>query len=155
MTDASAPRLLVVHHTPSPAMHEMLEAVLAGTADPDLDAVEITVRSALSATASDVLAADAFLLGSPINIGYISGALKHFFDQVYYPTLLDRRGAPFGVWLHGSGDATGAVRAIDAITAGLGWKRAHDDVIAIGGVDRDVLDRCHSLGATLAAVGGA
>ncbi|WP_040167567.1 flavodoxin family protein [Microbacterium gorillae] len=146
------PRVLVVHHTPSPGMQQMLEAVLAGTRDPELDPVDVVVRSALRATASDVFEADAFLLGSPVNIGYISGALKHFFDQVYYPTLLDRRGAPFGLWLHGSSDATGAVRAVDAITTGLGWQRAHEDVIALGTVDVAIEDRCHSLGATLAAL---
>lgn len=152
MSDAGGPRLLVVHHTPSPGMQRMLEAVLAGTRDPELDPVDVVVRSALAATASDVLAADAYLLGTPVYIGYMSGALKHFFDQVYYPTLMDRRGAPFGLWLHGSTDAAGAVRAVDAITTGLGWQRAHDDVISIGEVDAAVDERCYSLGATVAAL---
>lgn len=146
------PRLLVIHHTPSVGMQQMLEAVLAGTRDPDVPSCDVIVRAALAATAPDVLEADAFLLGSPVNIGYISGALKHFFDQIYYPTLHARQGAPFGVWLHGATDAAGAVRAIDAITTGLGWRRGHDDVIAIGGVSAGVEEQCYSLGATIAAL---
>ncbi|MCA0448569.1 MAG: flavodoxin, partial [Proteobacteria bacterium] len=98
-------------------MQQMLEAVLAGARDPELDPVEVTVRPALAATASDVLAAQGFLLGTPANIGYMSGALKHFFDQIYYPTLLAAQGAPFGLWVHGGSDTTGAVRAVEAITA--------------------------------------
>ena len=79
------PRLLVVHHTPSPAMQAVLEAVEEGVAL--VEDVELVVRPALSAGAADLLAADGVLLGTPANIGYMSGALKHFFDTVYYPCL--------------------------------------------------------------------
>lgn len=144
------PRLLVVHHTPSPAMQQMLEAVLAGARDPDIDGVEVMVKPALEATASDVLAAQGFLLGTPANIGYMAGALKHFFDQIYYPTLLARTRAPYGLWVHGADDVTGAVRAVHAITGGLGWRQVHDDVEVTGAVTRDDEAACESLGGTVA-----
>lgn len=73
------PRLLIVHHTPSPHCQEMFEAVLAGASDPEIEGVEVLRRPALSVSPSDMLAADGYLLGSPANLGYISGALKHFF----------------------------------------------------------------------------
>ena len=77
------PRLLVVHHTSSPALRAMLESVVAGARDPELAeaGIDVVVSPALAATVPDVLAADAFVLGTPANIGYMSGALKHFFDQ--------------------------------------------------------------------------
>jgi multimeric flavodoxin WrbA len=78
---AAMPTLLIVHHTPSPAMQDMLEAVLAGARDDAIEDVDVQIRPALGATVPDVLAADGYLLGTPANIGYISGALKHFFDQ--------------------------------------------------------------------------
>src|SRR5690625_2601097 len=80
-------RLLVVHHTPSPGMDAMLESVLSGARHEDITGVDVVTEPALSATASDVLAADGILLGTPANIGYMSGALKHFFDQIYYLCL--------------------------------------------------------------------
>src|SRR5262245_65109859 len=83
----AVPRLLVVHHTPSPSMHSMLDAVRSGATDDAIEGVEVVVKAALSATATDALAADAYLLGSPANLGYISGALKHFFDEIYYPCI--------------------------------------------------------------------
>lgn len=147
-----ATRLLVVHHTPSPAMQQLLEAVLAGAHDPDITGVEVVVRPALSATAVDVLAADGFVLGTPANIGYMSGALKHFFDQIYYPTLLARAGAPYGLWVHGADDTEGATRAVHRIATGLSWKRAHDDVRVTGPISAADTDAAYSLGATLAAV---
>ena len=86
--------LLVVHHTPSPATRELLEAVLAGTRDPEIVGVDVVVRPALAATLPDVLDADGYLFGTTANFGYMSGALKYFFDNVYYPSLDHVAGGP-------------------------------------------------------------
>jgi NAD(P)H-dependent FMN reductase len=145
------PRLLVVHHTTSPALQAMLEAVVSGARDPELEGIDVAVTPALAATAVDVLAADGFLLGTPANIGYMSGALKHFFDQIYYPCLQAKTGAPYGLYVHGTNDTTGAVRAVTAIAKGLGWAQAFNPVETTGSVDRDVERRCYELGATVAA----
>ena len=144
-------RLLVVHHTPSPATHAMLLAVLDGARDRSIAGVEVSVRAALHATASDVLDADGYVLGSPVNLGYLSGALKHFFDQIYYPCLEDTRGRPFGVFLHGNADATGAVRAVQTITTGLGWRAAAPILEVAGEPAARDLDACRELGAAMAA----
>src|SRR5690349_21015812 len=106
------PTLLVVHHTPSPPMHALFEAVLAGASDDRIAGVEVVARPALTATAIDVLGADGYVLGTPANLGYISGALKHFFDQIYYPCLDATRRRPYGLYVHGNSDTTGAVRAV-------------------------------------------
>ena len=145
-------RLLVVHHTPSPATRELLESVLAGTRAVGLEAVRVDVHPALSATATDLLAADGVLLGTPANIGYMSGALKHFFDTVYYPTLGAKNGMPYGYWVHGNNDTEGASRAIESIAGGLGWRLAAAPVTATGALDAIVRESCFELGGTLAAV---
>jgi multimeric flavodoxin WrbA len=145
------PRLLVVHHTTSPSLESMLNAALAGTREPELREVTVVLAPALAASVPDVLAADGFLLGTPANIGYMSGALKHFFDQIYYPCLHAKRAAPFGLYVHGSSDTTGAVRAVASITTGLGWSQVSAPVVATGPVGKDVERDCHELGATIAA----
>lgn len=146
------PRLLVVHHTPSPALQEMLESALAGARDDSVAGVEVVVRPALTAAVVDALEADGYLLGTPANIGYVSGALKHFFDTIYYPCLEATRGRPFAAYVHGNLDVTGAVRAIESITTGLGW-RAVAPVLTVSGApaaaDREAL---YELGGTLAAL---
>ena len=129
----------------------MFEAVRAGASDPVIEGVDLVVKAALEATASDVLAADGYVLGSPVNLGYISGALKHFFDTVYYPCLESTVGRPFGLYLHANNDATGALRAVETITTGLRWKRAAADVVVVGEPTRDDLDACVNLGGTIAA----
>ena len=60
---------------------------MAGARDDRIEGVTVITKPALAATASDVLAADGYVLGTPANLGYMSGALKHFFDNVYYPCL--------------------------------------------------------------------
>ena len=145
------PTLLVVHHTPSPTMQEMLEAVLAGARTDEIEGVGVQVRPALSATAVDVLGADGYILGTPANIGYMSGALKHFFDCIYYPVLEATIGRPYGLYVHGASDTTGAVRGVEAITTGLKWKAALPHVLVTGGLDQASRDACWELGATVAA----
>ena len=149
--DEGVARLLIVHHTPSPALHAMLEAVRDGTRADGIDGVEVVVRAALSATASDVLAADGYLLGTPANLGSMSGALKHFFDTVYYPCLEDTIGRPYGVYVHGNDDVDGALRDIGRIVTGLRWVEAQAPVRVTGAPDRAALDACWELGAALAA----
>jgi NAD(P)H-dependent FMN reductase len=145
------PRLLVVHHTPSPALQDLLEAVLAGATDDAVAGVDVVARPALVATEVDALEADGYVLGTPANIGYMSGALKHFFDRVYYPCLSATGRRPYGLYVHGNDDTAGAVRAVETITASLGWRPAHAPVSVVGAPDRDARDRCWDLGATLAA----
>src|SRR5205823_12593418 len=124
--------LLIVHHTPSPALHAMFDAAMSGARDDRIDGVEVVARPALSATAVDVLGADGYLLGTPANLGYMSGALKHFFDQVYYPCLEATRRRPFGLYVHGGMDTGGAVRAVESITGGLQWRAVRPPVCRTG-----------------------
>ena len=145
------PRLLIAHHTPSPSCQAMLEAVRAGATDDAIEGVEVVLRPALAATATDVLEADAYLLGTPANIGYMSGALKHFFDQIYYPVLEHTTGRGYGLFVHGNNDTTGAERAVASIATGLGWKPVRDVVRVVGEVGQADLDACWELGAATAA----
>jgi NAD(P)H-dependent FMN reductase len=125
--------------------------VVAGAGDPAIEQVEVVVRAALAASAVDVLEADGYLLGTPANIGYMSGALKHFFDQIYYPCLRATVGRPYGLFVHGNSDTTGAVRAVEAIATGLRWKLVQAPVSVIGHPGRADLEACIELGAAVAA----
>jgi NAD(P)H-dependent FMN reductase len=144
-------RLLIVHHTPSPACQDLLDAAVAGARDPAIEGVEVVVRPALGATASDVLDADGYLLGTPANLGYMSGALKHFFDTVYYPCLDATIGRTYGLYVHGNLDVAGAVLSVEKVVTGLQWRRAQADLTVLGTPTVDDLAAATELGATLAA----
>ncbi len=146
-----AKKLLVVHHTPSPNTRELLEAVLAGVNDPDIDGVDVIVRPALAATLPDMLDADGYLFGTTANFGYMSGALKHFFDTVYYPSMDHVAGRPYGLWVHGNNDTVGAVAAVGKLATGLSLTQAADVLEVVGAIDAAVRERAYELGGTLAA----
>jgi multimeric flavodoxin WrbA len=144
-------RLLVVHHTTSPRLQVLLEAVLSGAGDEAIQDVTVLARSALAATAIDVLGADGYLLGTPANLGYMSGALKHFLDQIYYPCLEATVGRPYGLYVHGDSDTTGARAGGRGDHPGPGMAPCPGPVAVLGDPSREDLQACWELGAAIAA----
>ena len=158
-------RLLIVHHSPTAGMRALTEAVVAGANDEEIEGVEVVVRPALEATADDVLGADGYLLGTPANFGYMSGALKHFFDSTFLQvggSLSDTgaagqssgrtTGRPFGLYVHGRYDLTGAVRSVMSITGALGWRQAASVLEVLGDVDANHHEAAYELGGTVSAL---
>jgi len=159
------PRLLVVHHSPTRSLRALTEKVVAGARDDAIEGVEVLARPALEASADDVLGADGYLLGTPANFGYMSGALKHFFDSTFLaiggalsptgaPSESEGRTArrPFGLYVHGRYDTVGAVRSVLSIVGALGWRQAAAVLEVLGDVEQPHLDAAYDLGGTLAAL---
>ncbi|HLS40852.1 MAG TPA: NAD(P)H-dependent oxidoreductase [Ornithinicoccus sp.] len=159
------PTLLVVHHSPTRGVRALTDAVLAGTRDEAIEGVDVVERPALEATAEDVLAADGYLLGTPANFGYMSGALKHFFDSTFLRVggALSSTGAaeesagatagrPFGLYVHGRYDTQGAVRSVLSIVGALGWRQAAEVLEVLGDVTEEHRAAAYELGGTLAAL---
>ena len=158
-------RLLIVHHSPTRSMRALTDAVVAGAHDDAIEGVEVVVRPALEATAEDVLGADGYLLGTPANFGYMSGALKHFFDSTFLQvggSLSDTgaadqssgtsSGRPFGLYVHGRYDTTGAIRSGLSITGALGWRQAAGVLEVLGDLDESHHESAYELGGTLSAL---
>ena len=133
-------RLLIVHHTVSPSTSAVLDSIVEGARDRSIEGVDVVLRPALTASAVDALEADGYLIAGPVNLGYLAGAVKHFFDTVYYPCLDATAGRPYGAVLHAGGPpgdpgqversgAEGALRALDSITTGLRWKAAQKPLV--------------------------
>jgi NAD(P)H-dependent FMN reductase len=156
-------RLLVVHHSPTEAVRRLTDAVVAGAHDDAIEGVEVVVRPALEANAADVLGADGYLLGTTANFGYMSGALKHFFDTIFLEAggaLSDDGSAspaaggkkPFGLWVHGRYDTTGAVRSVLSIVQALPWTQAAEVLEVLGDVTDEHTEAAYERGGTLAAL---
>lgn len=145
------PRLLLVHHSPTDLTRRIARAVLAGTQFEGLGGVEVLEKPALESTSDDVLAADGYILGTTANFGYISGALKHFFDSTYNDTREATAKRPFSYWIHGGYDTTGAENAMKGITTGYGWSLVAAPLVFTGAVDAEHLESAQELGATVAA----
>jgi multimeric flavodoxin WrbA len=144
-------RLLIVHHSPTPNLQAILAAVVAGARHEDVEGVDVVVTQALEATVDDVLAADGYVIGTSANIGYLSGAVKHFFDVTFDAASEQTGGRPFGYYVHGRSDTSGAERAMESITTGIGWRRVTDPLCFLGDPDAVHLAAASELGATVAA----
>lgn len=148
---SSPKRLLIVAHTPSENTQRMLEAVLRGARHPDIENVETHHIAPLQANADDVLAADAIILGTTENLGYMSGALKDFFDRIYYPCLEKTQGRPYALWIRAGHDGTGTRRAVETIVTGLRWRAAREPLVCRGTYQDAFLAQCEELGMYMAA----
>lgn len=146
-------KLLIVAHMPSPNTQAMADQVLAGARSTkiDTDSIEATLKSPFVADATDVLETDAIILSTTENLGYMSGALKDFFDRIYYPCLEKKQGMAYGLCIRAGHDGTGTQRAIASITTGLRWRLAQEVLLCRGEFREDFLSDCYQLGLALAA----
>ena len=143
--------LLIVHHSQSGTTSQMAEAVIRGAQSPEIVNVEVRTRSALEATAADLLWCDAFILGTPENFGYMSGAMKYFLDRSYYECLDRIDGRPYALFVRAGNDGTGAIASLQRILKGLAVREVQDPVLIAGEFDATRLVECEELGMTMAA----
>ena len=143
--------LLIVAHAPSPNTRKLAEATLRGAQHPDVDNISSKWIPPLQAGADDVRAADGIILGTTENLGYMSGALKDFFDRTYYEIIEEKQGLPCAVYIRAGLDGTGTRRALESILGGLRWKLVQDIMICHGKWRDEFEDQCEELGMTMAA----
>jgi multimeric flavodoxin WrbA len=163
-------QLLILHHSPTTSLAALTDAVVAGANDDAIEGVEVRVLEALAfargeAGHGDLLEADGYVLGTTANFGYMSGAMKHVFDSTFLQIggALSADGSgeesagattkrPFGLYVHGRYDTTGAVRSVLSITGALGWRQGFDVLEAMGDVTRADTESAYELGGTIAAL---
>jgi multimeric flavodoxin WrbA len=145
-----ARHLLVVHHSRTGSTTILRDDVLAGAADAGGD-VDVRSIGAFDAGPDDVAWADAVVLCTPANFGYMSGALKDFFERVYHPSLDRTAGLPYGLVVKGETDVDGAVASVERIVAGLKWRAIAPPVAVVGAVTEESRTAARELGAMVAA----
>ncbi len=142
--------LLVVSHCPSPNTIALRESLLEAIAEQALENISVTSLSPFDTQPEHVIAADAIILGTTENLGYMSGALKDFFDRCYYPVLEKKQGLPFTFWVRAGHDGTGTCRAIKSITTGLRWRLIQEPLVCKGEFQEAFKEQLAELGLTIA-----
>jgi multimeric flavodoxin WrbA len=144
-------KLLIISHTPSDNTRTMTEAVVRGASSKDIEGIELRVMLPLDTVPDDVMWADGIILGTTENFGYMSGAMKDFFDRIYYPCLEETEAMPYSLFIRAGNDGLGAKSSIERIVAGLCWKQVQEPLVCKGAWRDAFLDSCEELGMTMAA----
>jgi multimeric flavodoxin WrbA len=124
--------LLIIAHAPSPNTRALAEAALAGARDPDAGAASSRLVSPFDVTAADLFEADAVLIGTTENIGYMAGATKDMFDRCYNDWLGQTEAKPVAVYIRAGLDGTATRRALEAIIGAQRWRLVAPPLILHG-----------------------
>ena len=128
----------------------MTDAVVAGLEAGAGANLAFTLKTALEAVPEDVLACDGLIMLTPENFGYMSGAMKYFFDRIYYPCLDHTQGLPYALIIRAGNDGAGAKQSVERIVTGLAWRPIAEPIVSKGEFREDILDCCHELGESFA-----
>ncbi len=144
-------QLLVVFQSRSGGAQALCDALVDGAQDDLITGVDVVVRPATAAAASDVERCDGLALVTPEHFGSMAGLVKDFFERIYYAVIDSKRGLPYVLAVKGGQDGLGTVSSVEKIATGLGWRRVLEPVIVVGDVNDDQRAACWELGATFSA----
>ena len=144
-------QILLITHAPSPNTEKMVAAVIKGVSNPEICNVDIRYLPPLEIQAKDIISAQAIILGTTENLGYMSGLIKDVFDRCYYDCLEKTQGMPFAFFIRAGHDGTGTRKAIETITTGLRWRMVQEPLICIGDFQESFIAECEELGMFMAA----
>ena len=150
-TSTARKTLLIIAHTPSENTQRLLQAVLNGAKHPDLTDIQVRSLAPLETQVDDILSANAIIIGTTENLGYMAGLTKDLFDRTYYGCIEHTQALPFAFYIRAGHDGTGTKRAIETITTGLRWKLAQEPLILKGDFDEGFIAQCEELGLAMAA----
>lgn len=143
--------LLIIAHAPSENTQRMRDAVIRGASNDEISNVTMNYRSPLDTRPTDIKAAQALIIGTTENLGYMAGLIKDVFDRCYYECLESTQGLPFTFYVRAGHDGTGTRRAIESIAKGLRWRIVQEPLICRGEFNEEFITQCEDLGLTMAA----
>ena len=124
--------LLIVAHVPSVNTQRLAQLAQQAITPELIDNVSVVLKTPLATTVDDVLQADAIIIGTTENFGYMAGLTKDFFERIYYPVLEQKQGLPVACYIRAGLDGTGSKRAVESIVTGLRWRWIQPPLILKG-----------------------
>ncbi|PIE43776.1 MAG: flavodoxin [Gammaproteobacteria bacterium] len=129
----------------------MADAVLKGARNPDIENVDVRHLAPLDTKAADINSANAIIIGTTENLGYMAGLVKDVFDRCFYECLDKTEAMPFAFYIRAGHDGTGTRRAVESITKGLRWRLVQEPLVCRGEFQPEFIVNCEELGLSMAA----
>jgi len=148
---SNSKKLLIICHAPSKNTTRMLKALVGGAKSDEIANVEVISIPPLDTTPEDIKTAQAVIIGTTENLGYMAGLTKDVFDRCFYECLEHTEGLPFTFYVRAGNDGTGTRRAIESITTGLSWRLVQEPLICRGDFTEEFVTQCEDLGMSMAA----
>ena len=111
-------QLLIIWHSMTGGSEALARAAYDGACR--AQGVNVEMLNADDVGAAQVMAADGYLFAFPENLAAISGGMKSFFDQCYYPCLGALNGRPYAMIVCAGSDGRNAVAQAERIATG--WR---------------------------------
>ncbi len=146
----SMKKLLIIAHAPSANTQALADAAHQAANHHDFD-IEVICKSPLQTQADDVLHANAVILGTTENLGYMAGLTKDFFDRCYYQCLDKKQGMAYAIYIRAGFDGEGTKRALQTINNGLKWQLVQPPLVLKGEWDNHFIEQVTELAMTVAA----
>ena len=141
--------LRVIYHSQSGNTERLARAVVRGA---EFDgSVQVVCSRAFETSLEELLRAAGVVFATAEYNGYMSGALKDFFDRTYEPARGHVTGKPYAVVISAGNDGTFANQYIERIARGYELKRIAEPTIIVGAVTPEAEARCEELGELFAA----
>ncbi len=141
-------KLSIIYHSQGVHVEAMAAAVLRGAKQEA--SVQSTLKFAKDAALEDLLESDGLIFGTPENFGYMSGALKDFFDRTFYPAEPHKINLPYALFVGAGNDGSGAINAVERIVKGYPLRKVTEPVLSVGKVNEQSLLACEELGLSMA-----
>lgn len=141
--------ILVIYHSNGGNNRKMALSVAEG-----INSIEdstATLKDACDASLEDLLNCSGIVIGSPEYFGYMSGAVKDFFDRTYEQARDKVLRKPYAVFVNAGNDGTGALTHIERICIGFRFKKVYEPILAKGEISEEILNACRLMGQTIAA----
>ena len=145
-----AKKLLILYHSQSGNTEKLAKAILNGASTQEN--IEIKLKKALEGKVEDLLWSDAVLFGTPEIFGFMSGGLKYFFDETYYPAKEQAQlNICYAIFISCENNGTGAVHQIEQIASGYPLRKSLPPLLVKGKISEMNLQEAFEFGQTMAA----
>lgn len=141
--------ILIFYHSQTGTTQKMAEQVARGAAQ--ITSVTTVLKRAWETKTEDLLQCSGVAIGTPEYFGYMSGAIKDFFDRTYEEAHSRTPRLPYFFFVSAGNDGRGAIKSMERIVTGYRWKQMAHPVRIVGQPSREDLEKLADLGMTLAA----